>query len=194
MPKTEKSIDKMFNHGDGLFSTNGMMAPTEYIPYVKETVKSLNLRARALEQLGLAESDVPEDATLFLYGFNANATMAWAYKEAGVLISPLVELTYIFFTSTGAHLYTYRFSTIDPGYKRETTDHFEYSEIEDIEIVAYTVKRVYGTKKTPRTEIVTFTKLALSARGHRVFYTCTKNPKTEAMVEKARQKISDMKG
>lgn len=194
MANMEKSIDKMFNHGDGLFSTSGMMAPTDYIPYVTETVKSLGLKAIAMEKLGLTESDVLQDGLVFLHGFNANAEMGWAYKVSGTLISPLVELTYLFFTASGVHLYTYKFSTIDPKYKKESTDHFEYSEIENMEIVAYTVKRVYGTKKTPRTEVVTFTKLALSARGHRVFYTCTNDPKTVDRVEKAKQILAARKG
>ncbi len=85
------------------------MTIDQYIAKVNERISSLNLKARALEKLGLDESQVADVNPICLYDFvydTNNNDLYWKYADGKVVTSQF-SVTWIFFSAT--QMYTYNF-------------------------------------------------------------------------------------
>ncbi len=112
---------------------NGAMTMDEYIEYVQKTVSDLDLKQRALNKIGLDESQISEIPPVILSGFNLRGDDVYLQGEAVDentfrYVSNIYYVTYIFFSATQLYTYSYTLDTISDNVIEFTRDFF-YTDI-----------------------------------------------------------------
>ena len=116
-----KYIEKYF------FSMGGCLKPSmtddEYFADVQKRKNSLNLKQRALNKLGIDESDVQEVAPVEFAGFNFSGdymAKSWCSSK--------YETTWLFFGDNQIYMYNYIFD-MTSNYKQERTEEYFYKDV-----------------------------------------------------------------
>lgn len=189
MATPQQKINKMFNHGDGCLASLGAMKPADYYQYAYSKIQSMDLKNKGLKKLGIEESEVTEVEPLSVWGFNSNAKSVWYYIYNGVALSPEVQGTWMFFSDSRVYLYSYTLNTITDG-KKETADEFSYKDIVNISTYESTVERAINKKKTMT---YTFSQLALTVPGDKLYFGCVNDPEMERKLKAIKQKLREKK-
>ena len=106
------------------------MTVAEYTAKVQDRCKSLNLRARAMEKLGIDESQVADVDPIFLYNFvydTSDNDLYWKFENSTVVTSKYT-VTWIFFSATQMYAYTYIFDMTSDS----TTEYMKEFFLQDI--------------------------------------------------------------
>ena len=108
------------------------MSMDEYQQLVANRLFSLNLRERALEKIGLDESEVQEIPPIVLSGYAFDDVTptndVWVKIEDDVAVASRFAASWIFFSATQIYTYTYKFDTTSDD-TWETTQDFFYQDI-----------------------------------------------------------------
>lgn len=129
----------------------------DYLAYIQNKVNGLNLKAKAIEKIGLDESQINEIAPIVLFSFERyespfeKSPLKFRYEfdtetEKWSRVSNIYNVTWIFFSATQIYTYTYTFDSMSNN-AREFTRDFFYSDITCIRTV-HEIEEKIDPKKT----------------------------------------------
>lgn len=180
----QKKVIKYFLK-TGCFSFN--MSDDEYLSMVTAKRDSLNFRKRALDKIGLDESQVSEISPVMFEGFVYSKAYS---KDIGEnrWVSSRYQISWLFFSSTQVYLYRYTFNMDDDG-KSESTDEFFYKDITSFSTSSDTEETV--TNEGKRT--VETNKFFMVVPGDKFYCEMNGNSDTEAVIQGMKQKLREKK-
>ena len=141
----------------GCMSKNAAWDMDDYIAYVQQKVDALCLKQKAIDKIGLDESEIseipPVAISSFVYNTDHDDEGIIKVKTADSNIEGLkisvtnkFEVTWIFFSATQIYTYTYRFDTISDDVLERTRDFF-YTDITSIRTEHQIVEHIYEKKE-----------------------------------------------
>ena len=105
------------------------MTDEEYETMVRAKAGSMDFKKKALDKLGIDESEVSEIEPVHFEGYYFDDKKAYARAgKDGYYRSSAYEITWLFFSSTQVYIYYYRFNMDEDG-KKEGTDEYFYKDI-----------------------------------------------------------------
>ncbi len=152
----------------GLFNK---ISDEDYDAVVKSLVNSSNTYQRALDKIGLDESELKEIPPVTLYGYEsssfAKTTATGAYR------SNLYSVTHLFFSSTQVYMYQIILNTMKNERKERTEEYF-YKDITNFSTSTDTAESLQykGCFGTPNRVSVEIQRFALIVPGDK-FYCAT---------------------
>ena len=126
-PEQKKILQKYFL-ASGCIGSLTAMKDEQYDALVKEKVDALNLKQRALNKIGLDESEVSEIAPVTFYGWERSGDWCGKRGKDGEYRTSKYQTSWIFFSSTQVYAYS---STVDMigNSKSEYTEEYFYKDI-----------------------------------------------------------------
>ena len=113
----------------------------EYNQMVANRLNGLNLRERAIEKIGLDESEIEEIPPIVMNGFCFLDDDAYIKIEDDTAVASRFAVSWIFFSATQIYTYTYKFDmTSDDVW--ETTRDFFYQDITSFTTEQKIVERI----------------------------------------------------
>ena len=188
------------------------MDMNEYVAYVQKTMDSLNLKQRALEKIGLDESQISEIPPVVLSGFSLKGNNVWVQSEEGKIkgtyrnVSNIYSVTYIFFSTTQIYTYEYVFDSISYNVNEFTRDFF-YSDVtcirtnHEVEEVIIEKKKgcgclsmLKGKKKKFFTANRDWDSFQITVPGDSYSFACATTDTLEQSIQAAKALIREKKG
>jgi hypothetical protein len=128
-PEQKRVIDFFFSQGKegGCLSKSYNLTMDEYLKLVQDKVNNLNTKAKAIEKIGLDESEISEIEPIALASFVYDDDVHIKVED-GVAVSSQYALTWIFFSATQIYTYKYIFDTTSDNTWEFTNDFF-YNDI-----------------------------------------------------------------
>ena len=176
----------------------GAMKDEEYDDMIKSKLSALNVKAKALQKIGLDEDQLKEIPPVFFYGFEDKINGGSAYGKLGkdgIYRTSAYSATYLFFSDTQVYMYSIIFDMVS-GAKKENTEEYFYKDItnfstsnETMEYMEYSGCMGKATKKQ-----IEISKFALIVPGDK-FYCSTSGVKNaDSAVNAMKQKLREKKG
>lgn len=169
------------------------MGDDEYLQLVQKKKKTLNLRQKALNKIGLDEDEVNEITPAMFEGFVYKN--AFAKKRAdGHWVSSAYQVSWIFFSSTQIYIYRYTFN-MDEDKKSESTDEFFYKDVTSFSTSSETEKaHELAGKNTTLTDIeVETNKFCMVVPGDKLFVSMDGVDDSESIIQAMKQKLREKK-
>lgn len=168
------------------------MKDDEYLQMVSDVKSSLNLKAKALEKLGVDEDQVKEITPLELEGWRFDK--AYAKKnDQGKYISSKYCISWVFCSDDQLYLYQYYFD-MDEDKKKETTHEFFYSDITSVSTASDTEKCRVITKGIESSVEVDNESLTLVVPGDKIYISMSNDTDDVTdTIKGIKQKIMDAK-
>ena len=200
-PEQQKVIKYFYGDG-GCFSKG--LKDEEYESMVMSKAKSMDFKKKALDKIGLDESQVNEVAPIHFEDYwwgdsdnDANKFDALRGKD-GVWRTSAFQITWLFFSSTQVYVYQYTFHMDEDG-KKEKTEEYFYKDITNFSATSDTIeKEVPGktscTGKTSyiRTKVDT-NRFALIVPGDKFYCAMKQNDYTEKAIQGMKAKLREKK-
>ena len=134
--------------GLGCLKGNSTWTIDDYIAHVDSEVAKLNLKQRAIEKIGLDESQISEIPPIVLSSFvRSGEGIYWKTNEDwSKYVTNKFSVTWIFFSATQIYTHTYELDTMTDN-SFETTRDFFYSDITCIRTAHEVEEHVYEVKE-----------------------------------------------
>lgn len=191
-PNQQKVI-RYFCNDDGCFSKR--MKDEEYEEMVKAVISSMDFKQKALNKIGLDESEVNEiDPVSFegyVFGKNVFARPA---KDSRGYYSSAYQISWLFFSSTQVYVYQYTFNMDEDG-KKEATEEYFYKDITNFSTSSDTVETTeYDPKKKKNILVnVDSNRFALTVPGDKFYCSMKQNDETEKRIQGMKAKLREKK-
>lgn len=182
---------------------SGDMTIEEYIAHIQTTINNLHLKARAIEKIGLDESQISEIPPVLLNSFvyrgddvvtKTETTNEGLWKT----VSNKYSVTWIFFSDTQIYTYTYIFDTISDNSVELTRDVF-YKDVTCIrtehEVVEHIRSKRKGClgKETFYHQNNEYDTLSISVPGDSYSFWCKTTETIEQSIQAAKAMIREKK-
>lgn len=112
------------------------ISDSEYDKLVRKKVDSLNLRAKAIDKIGLDEDEIREIEPVCLEGYRFDKAYQ-KYGEDKLWRSSKYEVTWIFASDKQLYAYSYQFNLDEDG-KRERTEEYFWKDITNFSTITET--------------------------------------------------------
>ncbi|MBE5951839.1 MAG: hypothetical protein E7260_09655 [Lachnospiraceae bacterium] len=171
----------------GLF---GKVKDEDYDAVVKAAVDASNSYKRALDKIGLDESELKEIPPVTLYGYEDSAcsktTAAGAYR------SNLYSITHLFFSATQVYMYQLIINTMK-NEKKERTEEYFYKDITNFSTSSDTIESLQfkGCSGAPKRVSVEIQKFALIVPGDK--FSCATYGDIDQQVKAMKNKLREKK-
>jgi hypothetical protein len=171
----------------GLFSG---VKDEDYDAVVEAAVKACNSYKRALDKIGLDESELKEIPPVTLYGYEDSAfsktTASGAYR------SNLYSITHLFFSSTQVYMYQIIVNTMK-NEKKERTEEYFYKDITNFSTASDTIESLQfkGCAGAPHRISVEIQKFALIVPGDK--FSCATYGDIDQQVKAMKNKLREKK-
>lgn len=138
----QKKIIKYFYGGGGCLSfIMPGLKDDEYEAMVMERAQSMDFRQKALDKIGLEESQVSEIEPVHFEGYLYDQRNAYAkYGKDRLWRSSAYQITWIFFSSSQIYVYQYTFNLDEDG-KKENTQEYFYKDVTNFSTTSDTVEK-----------------------------------------------------
>ena len=194
----QQKVIKYFYGAGGCLSKG--LSDQEYESMVMSKAKSMDFKQKALEKIGLDESQVNEVAPIHLEDYLFDEKKAYARRgKDGLWRSSMYQISWIFFSSTQVYVYQYTFNMDEDG-KKESTEEYFYRDITNFStssesVESETVSNVSCTGNTTyvRTNINT-NLFAIIVPGDKFKCAMTQNDYTEKAIQGMKAKLREKKG
>ena len=138
-PEQCKVIDYFYGGGGCLSST---MSDSEYESLVQARANSEDFKARALNKLGIDETEVNEIEPVHFEGYNFDNKSARAIQGKDLVWrSSQYQITWLFFSSTQIYVYQYTFN-MDSNTVKEKTDEYFYRDVTNFSSKSDSVEKI----------------------------------------------------
>ena len=183
---------------------NKGLTDAEYESMVMAKAKSVDFKKKALDKIGLDESQVNEVAPIhfedYYHAEEKDKTRTWARRgKDGVWRSSAYQVSWIFFSSTQVYLYQNTFNLDEDG-KKETTEEYFYKDIVNFSTASDTVEKetvekvnCKGEATIKRTSVNT-SRFALIVPGDKFYCAMKQNDYSEKAVQGMKAKLREKKG
>jgi len=167
---------------------------------VMARAKSTDFKQKAMEKIGLDESQVNEISPIHFedYLFDEKKALA-RYGKDGIWRSSAYQISWIFFSATQVYLYQYTFNMDEDG-KKEQTQEFFYKDITNFTTTSDSVEKEVvskvsctGSATYVRSNVDT-NRFMLSAMGDKLYCAMQQNDYTEKSIQGMKAKLREKKG
>lgn len=171
------------------------MSDQEYDAKVRAYAERLNVRERAMNKIGLDESELKEIEPVHFEGyyFDEKKTFFKVGKD-GLYRSSAYQISWLFFSSTQVYLYQYTFNMDEDG-KRECTEEYFYKDITNFSTSADTVETPYWSQKEKKwlLQNVDSNRFKLIVPGDSFYCVMEQNEYTERAIQGMKAKLREKK-
>ena len=181
----QKKVIKYFNQIGGCLSKP--MTDAEYDAMVAQQLNSINFRARALDKIGLDESEVNEIAPVNFHGYVYKGNVYALLGKDNKWRSSAYQVSWIFFSATQVYFYQYTFN-MDEGSKKETTEEYFYKDITNFSATNESIEK--RIPKSSCTGAVTYSNImkeydefTIVVPGDKMYCSLTKTDTTEDSIK-----------
>lgn len=194
-PKEQQDVIKYF-YGKGGFLTK-RLSDSEYDELVSSTVRQNNFKQKALDKIGLDESQVNEIEPVHFQGwlFGKKNGVDWAkYGIDNKPRSSAYQISWLFFSSSQVYIYrhTIHFSKDD---KKITTEEYFYKDITNFSTVTDTVEQEFWNNNLKRYEVknVDSNDFAITVPGDKFYCSMEQSDYTERVIQGMKAKLREKK-
>lgn len=193
----QQKVIKYFYGAGGCLSKG--MTDEEYDAMLKSKIESINVKQKALNKIGLDESQVNEIEPVHFEGFVFDEKKAYArLGKDRVWRSSAYQVSWIFFSDTQVYVYQYTFNMDEDG-KKEATEEYFYKDITNFSTASDSVEKevvdkVSCTGKTTyvRTSVDS-NRFALVVPGDKFYCSMEQNSYTESAIQGMKAKLREKK-
>lgn len=191
----KQALRYFFN--SGMFQKK--VSDAQYDEMIQAKVKSTDFKKKALNKIGLDESEVQEVAPVNFEGYVFDNKKA--YAKCGndrKWRSSAYQISWLFFSSTQVYVYTYLLNMDEDG-KKEATEEYFYKDITNFSTSSDTVEReiveykgCLGKESKERVNIDT-NQFQLTVSGAKQYCAMEQNDTTERAVQGMKAKLREKK-
>ena len=193
----QKKVIKYFLGGGGCLSST--IKDEEYDAIVQAKIRGINFKQKALDKIGLDETQVNEIEPVHFEGyyFDEKKTYAKLGKDRKWR-SSAYQISWIFFSSSQVYVYQYTFNMDEDG-KKETTEEYFYKDITNFSTSTDTVEKEVlikvsctGNATYNRTNVDS-NRFALVVPGDKFYCSMEQNDYTERAIQGMKAKLREKK-
>lgn len=171
------------------------MNDTQYDELVKTTVSKQDFKKKALEKIGLDESELKEIDPVHFEGWAYGNNISYAKRgKDGNWRSSAYQISWLFFSSTQVYLYqnTIHFDKDD---KKVATEEYFYKDITNFSTSTDTVETPYWDPKQNKSllENIDSNRFALTVPGDKFYCSLEQNDYTERAIQAMKAKLREKK-
>lgn len=171
------------------------MNDTQYDELVKTTVSKQDFKKKALEKIGLDESELKEIDPVHFEGWAYGNNISYAKRgKDGNWRSSAYQISWLFFSSKQVYLYqnTIHFDKDD---KKVATEEYFYKDITNFSTSTDTVETPYWDPKQKKSllENIDSNRFALTVPGDKFYCSLEQNDYTERAIQAMKAKLREKK-
>ncbi len=198
-PEQKKVIKYFYGEGGCLSFISPGLKDEDYDAMVMARVKSMDFRQKALNKIGLEESQVSEIEPVHFEGymFDEKKTLAKWGKDK-VWRSSAYQVSWLFFSSAQIYVYQYTFNMDEEG-KKEATEEYFYKDITNFSTSSDTVEKWVLDKLSCQGEAsyarknVDTNRFAIIVPGDKFYCSMDQNDYTERAIQGMKAKLREKK-
>jgi hypothetical protein len=195
----QKKVIKYFNGLGGCLSAG--LKDEDYEAIVMAIAKSTDFKQKALNKMGLDESQVNEIEPVHFEGylFEAEAGCDMICGKDKVWRSSKYQITWLFFSSSQIYLYQYTFNLNEDG-KKESTQEYFYEDITNFTTSSETVERMVLDKvscsgnRTSVRKNIDYNIFTIVVPGVQLNCSMVQNDLSEKSIQGMKAKLREKKG
>ena len=199
-PEQKKVIKYFYGEGGCLSFISPGLKDEDYEAMVMDVVKSMDFRKKALNKIGLDESQVSEIEPVHFEGymFDEKKTLAKWGKDK-VWRSSAYQVSWLFFSSAQIYVYQYTFNMDEDG-KKEATEEYFYKDITNFSTSSDTVEKSVLDKVSCQGEAsyarknVDTNRFSIIVPGDKFYCSMDQNDYTERAIQGMKAKLREKKG
>ena len=135
----QQSVIKYFFGSSGCLSKG--LSDDAYESMVMEKAKSVDFKKKAMDKIGLDESELKEVPPVHFEDYVFDAKNAYArFGKDGIWRSSQYQVTWLFFSATQVYVYQYSFNMDEEG-KKEKTEEYFYKDITNFSTTSDTTEK-----------------------------------------------------
>lgn len=176
----------------------GLLKDEEYDDLVAKKAKSMDFKQKALNKIGLDESELQEIEPVTFEGFyidpkNPTKTF-FKWGKDKKWRSSAYQISWLFFSSSQVYLYQYTLNLDEDG-KKELTEEYFYKDITNFQTISDTVETSVWDKKKDKfvLENVDKNHFAITVPGDKFLCSMEQNDYTERAVQAMKAKLREKK-
>jgi hypothetical protein len=195
----QKSVIKYFLASDGCLSRN--LSDAAYEALVQEKAKAIDFRKKAIEKIGLDESQINEIPPVHFegYQFDTKKGLAKLGKDREWR-SSIYQISWLFFSNTQVYVYQYTFNLDEDG-KKEATEEYFYKDITNFSTSSDTVEKgvtemtggCLGKKAKFVRKNVETERFALVVPGDKFYCSMNKREDSDSVIQAMKAKLREKK-
>jgi hypothetical protein len=192
-PEDQKKALRYFLVADGCLQKT--VKDEEYDALVQSKLQSLNSKQKALDKIGLDESELKEIDPVHFEGFVFGDKKSYSKRgKDGKWRSSKYQISWLFFSSSQVYLHQYSFNLDEDG-KKEATEEYFYKDITNFSTSSDTVETPYWNDKLNKTmlENVDTNRFALTVPGDKFYCALDQNDYTERAIQAMKAKLREKK-
>jgi len=189
----QQAVIKYFNASGGCM--NKCMSDDEYESMVMAKAKSIDFKKKALDKIGIDESQVNEINPIHLEDYMFDDKVYALCGKDGLWRSSAYQISWIFFSSTQIYVYQFTFN-MDNGEKKERTEEYFYKDVRTLSIASDTIEKEVVGKVTCRGD-ATYIRTNIETNHLNIggFYcSMKKNDYTDKAIQGMRAKVREKNG
>jgi len=167
----------------------------EYDALVQSVLDSFNSKQKALNKIGLDESELKEIDPVHFEGYVFGDNNSFAKSGAdNKWRSSKYQISWLFFNASQVYLYQFTFNLDEDG-KKEATEEYFYKDITNFSTSSDTVETPYWDDKQKKTllENVNTNRFALTVPGDKFYCAMEQNDYTERAIQAMKAKLREKK-
>jgi hypothetical protein len=173
----------------------GLLKDEEYDALVAKKIKSMDFKQKALNKIGLDESELQEIEPVSFegYWFDEKKTFS-KYGKDKKWRSSAYQISWLFFSSTQVYLYQYTFNLDEDG-KMEKTEEYFYKDITNFQTISDTIETPIWDPKKDKSILVNIDKnrFAVTVPGDKFLCSMEQNEYTERAIQAMKAKLREKK-
>lgn len=171
------------------------MSDVQYDELVKSTISNQDFKKKALDKIGLDESELKEIDPVHFEGWAYGDNISYAKRgKDGNWRSSAYQVSWLFFSSTQVYLYqnTIHFDKDD---KKVATEEYFYKDITNFSTSSDTVETPYWDPKQKKSllENIDSNRFALTVPGDKFYCSLEQNDYTERAIQAMKAKLREKK-
>ncbi len=193
----QKNVIRYFLGGGGCLKRT--LKDEEYDSLVQAKAKSIDFKQRALNKIGLDESQVGEIEPVHFEGYYFDDAKTYAkWGRDRTWRSSAYQVSWIFFSSTQVYVYQYTFNMDEDG-KKEATEEYFYKDITNFSTSSDTVEKEILDKINCNGEMtyvrkqVDSNRFALVVPGDKFYCSMEQSDYTERAIQGMKAKLREKK-
>lgn len=195
-PQQQQDVIKYF-WGKGGFLTK-RISDSDYDNIVSSTISQNNFKQKALDKIGLDETQVNEIEPVHFEGWviGKKNNVSWAkYGIDNKFRTSAYQVSWIFFSSTQVYIYQHTIH-FDKDDKKVSTEEYFYKDITNFSTATDTEEQPEWNNKLKKFELknVDANKFAITVPGDKFYCSMEQNDYTERAIQGMKAKLREKKG
>jgi len=166
----------------------------EYDALLQSMLDSFNSKQKALNKIGLDESELKEIDPVYFEGYKFDNNSFAKRGADNKLRSSKYQISWLFFNAEQVYLYQFTFNFVEDG-KNEATDEYFYKDITNFSTSSDTVETLYYDDKQKKNMLynVSTNRFALTVPGDKFYCAMKQNDYTERAIQAMKAKLREKK-